>query len=144
MKKIFSLTFAAIIFVAVFAASPAVRANAYIDIKARVEFRPDQNQLDIVANFTNTGDKAADVQGISIFFINVYDGGGNVIFASKMMKTNDDYFPKFHIEPNQTVENVRLTFYNVSNSYCGDMLVHPDNYSEYSYPIDWDWELRYY
>ena len=131
MKKIFSLTFAAIIFVAVFAASPAVRANAYIDIKARVEFRPDENQLDIVANFTNTGDK-------------VYDGGGNVIFASKMMKTNDDYFPKFHIEPNQTVENVRLTFYNVSSSYCGDMLVHPDNYSEYSYPIDWDWELRYY
>ena len=52
MKKIFSLTFAAIIFVAVFAASPAVRANAYIDIKARVEFRPDQNQLDIVANLS--------------------------------------------------------------------------------------------
>ncbi|MBR2518454.1 MAG: hypothetical protein IKE46_01505 [Selenomonadaceae bacterium] len=141
MKKFLSLTFAAIIF---FVASPVVHANPYINIEARVEFRPEENQLDIVANFINTGDKAADVQGISIFFINVYDGSGNVIFASKMMKTNDKYFPKFHIEPKQTVENVRLTFYNVSGSYCGDMLANPANYSEYSYPIDWDWELRYY
>lgn len=144
MKKFFTLTVFATILVAVFAASPVVQASPYINIKARAEFRPEENQLDIVANFTNSGDKAADIEGISIFFLNVYDGGGNLIFASKMMKTNDDYFPKFHIEPNQTVENVRLTFYNVSNSYCGDMLVNPDNYSAYSYPIDWDWELRYY
>ena len=141
MKKLFSL--AAIIFVALLTAT-SVHAAPYIFIDARAEFDPSSDEMTVVMTFKNTGDKAANITGLSIFFINVYDGSGNLIFASKMMHTDDKYFPKFTLEPGQSAENVRLTFSNASGSYCGDMLVNPQNYSAYSYPVDWDWEVRYY
>ena len=141
MNKILSLT--AAIIVAVTVAMP-VCAAPYILIDAKAEFEPQNDEMTVVMTFTNKGDKAARIDGLSIFFINVYDGNGKVIFASKMMRTNDDYFPKFTLEPGCVAENVRLTFSNASGSYCGDMLVNPQNYSKYSYPVDWDWEVRYY
>ena len=141
MKKFLSLA-AAIIFVV--SAATSVQAAPYINIEARAEFDPQSDEMTVVMTFTNTGDKAAEITGLSIFFINVYDGNGNLIFASKMMRTNDEYFPKFTLEPGQSAQNVRLTFSNASGSYCGDMLVNPQNYGKYSYPVDWDWEVRYY
>ena len=142
MKKF--LSFAAATMFVLSIAMSTVRANPYINIDATAEFEPQSDEMTVVMTFTNTGDQAAEIAGLSIFFINVYDGNGKIIFASKMMHTDDKYFPKFTLEPGQRAENVRLTFANASGSYCGDMLVNPQNYSQYSYPIDWDWEVRYY
>lgn len=141
MKKLFSmLAFTVMMIVS----SAVVRAAAYIDIDMLAEFHPAEDAVRLLLTAKNKGDRAADVDGLSIFMINVYDGDGNVIFASKMMQTNDKYFPKFHIEPGETVENIAYTFYNASSAYCGDMLINPQNYTDYWYPVEWKGEVRYY
>ena len=65
MNKFLSLL-TAIMFVVLTATT--VRAAPYINIDARAEFDPSNDEMTVVMNFTNKGDKAADITGLSIFF----------------------------------------------------------------------------